>query len=185
MNVHEYGTHLPFLVYACGVTEGAILELGSGSFSTPVLDSLTQHRSPARQLITVDEDPNWLGRYGAMRSMTHELYWVRDWEDLFQRLSGFQFDVVFVDCELPSQVRSYHIRKQACYRLRSQAKILLIHDTEFSWFTEDPEWKAFVKSFKYAVEDRSLSPWTLALSDEVDFSTIPKLEIKNGLQPVV
>jgi len=59
-----WGSHLPALMACIGATTGAVLEVGIGNFSTPVLHAICGAMN--RTLISAEEDPLWLERFRFM-----------------------------------------------------------------------------------------------------------------------
>src|SRR5688572_9286028 len=53
----EWGSHLPALLACVAVTDGPVLELGIGHFSTPHLHALCG--AMGRQLVSVEQDDEW------------------------------------------------------------------------------------------------------------------------------
>ena len=106
-----------------------------------------------------------------MRTETHELYWVRSWDDFLERIKDWHFGVVFIDCQLPENIKNYDRRKMLAQFLRKQADVLVIHDTEFSWFREDEKWQQFVESFLFSWTDKTSNVWTTVLSDKADIGS--------------
>jgi len=122
----NYGTHLAPLIQAVNKTDGDILELGIGIFSTPYLHY--QSLVSKRHLTSYDNVSNWIKRfsnhpfYGFMyQNEYHKFVHVKNWDDAkIER----PWDVVLVD-HSPSERRRVDIK-----RLANHAKYIVIHDTD-------------------------------------------------------
>ncbi len=116
--VDGFATHLPALLGAVAATDGPVLELGSGLFSTPILDTVCQGRG----LVTVESDPEWLERFLHLERPGHRFRLAGDWATLPEL--DARWDVAIVD-QSPSYTRAPSIE-----RLRARTRFLVIHDTE-------------------------------------------------------
>lgn len=115
----SWGSHLVPLMACVCATRGAILEVGAGHWSTPLL-----HRYCAaggRRLVSIDEDPRYIDPFADMRVAGHELRTVRYSVEL-PRLAQEQWSVVFLD-------QSPGARRAADALLfRDTADFILSHD---------------------------------------------------------
>jgi hypothetical protein len=134
-----YGSHvIPFLA-SLWVTDGAILELGSGWYSTPVAHRISDVHN--RSVLTADSTYTWLNHFLFLSSSKHSLYLVgdtnqkvatangkpalevvRSWKSIGHQQKHWGF--IFVD-HAPSGQRVVDLE-----RLRQQGDLFLIHDTE-------------------------------------------------------
>ena len=64
----EYGTHTRLLWAAAKATQGDILEMGTGAFSTPMLHNLT-----GRSLVSAETDSAWLSKFQEQGFDHHQL----------------------------------------------------------------------------------------------------------------
>ena len=107
----RYGSHLPLLEWALSVTEGPVLEMGGGNFSTPYL------AESGRDVTTYEPEENWRETLKEYENDT--LHVVADLPD------ARHYALLFVDDE-PEAER--HIRMQ-----RFDFDSAVIHD---SWWDE-------------------------------------------------
>lgn len=145
-----YATHLPLLVACVQHTQGPVLELGLGTFSTPVLHALCAEHQ--RVLYSLESDPLWLREFEHFATPWHKLVLVEDWA---KTLIEQPWDVALVDQAPPIQ------RVQDVARLRSFAKFIVVHDTENRCYQYEP----LLTTFKHRVEWQRYSPWTSVVSD--------------------
>ena len=67
----EFGTHARLLWAAAKATQGDILEMGTGAFSTPMLHNLTG--SAGRSLVSAETDSVWLSKFQKQGLGHHQL----------------------------------------------------------------------------------------------------------------
>lgn len=73
----EWGSHLPALLACIAVTDGPVLELGVGHFSTPHLHALCG--AMGRALVSIEKDDGWRAEFERFNGDAHKVY--RDeWE---------------------------------------------------------------------------------------------------------
>lgn len=121
----NYGTHLAPLIAVMDNTQGDVLELGVGLFSTPYLHY--QCLLTKRRLVSLDNDVHWLRKFASSdissfhyQSPTHEFHYVADWDQA--DIDQF-WDVVLVD-HSPDYRRVAEVK-----RLADNARYIIIHDS--------------------------------------------------------
>jgi hypothetical protein len=117
MRTNPYlGSHLPVLMKLIGMTEGPILELGSGPYSTQYLHWACAPTK--RPLVTYETNPEWWTFTKDFQDDFHTTSLVSDW-------STVTFDqpwsIAFVDHD--------GVRSETVQRLR-HAEYVVCHDTE-------------------------------------------------------
>jgi len=115
----NYGTHLVALIKTMSLTDGDVLELGMGLFSTPFLHYRCMLSN--RKLVSYDNNrawTRWFIKYG-YENPDHEIRYVKDWDDADIEKP---WDVVLVD-HSPDYRRIEEIK-----RLAKWAKYIVIHD---------------------------------------------------------
>lgn len=154
----QWGTHLPILTRIMDMTDGAVLELGTGVWSTPVLDFMC--RESKRKLVSYDNDPDWFEpNKKQWQSDFHDIKIVEDWDKA--DIDNTHWSVVLVDHK-PAKRRFVDIK-----RLANNANFILIHDSEpesdkffkYSWI---------YKHFKYRFDYTKCRPNTTVLSNFID-----------------
>ena len=68
-----FGTHLKLLLVAALITDGDILEMGSGDFSTRVLHDIVKMSDVDRELVTAESNKEWLTNHKDMQTSFHKL----------------------------------------------------------------------------------------------------------------
>lgn len=169
----SYGSNSIPLTVSCLIAEGNYLELGMGSFSTPLLHKIAADYN--RVTFSVDTDQEWVKKFISYNtSRNHRLFYVNNYENLEQKL-GFnltQLGVVLVD-HIDAGRRAEHA-KQFCNR----SKIVIVHDAEKRNDGFYRYEKIFLRSyFKHACkfslfqnEQKTFYISTLILSNYVDLN---------------
>ena len=147
-----YSTHLPILIKLFNMTEGPILEIGTGLYSTPYLHWACFEKK--RKLVSYDDqakyfNPEYISDY-------HESYLVDDW------------GIALIDHH-PSSRRKEEIR-----RLANSVDYIVVHDTEKK---RDRQYRysEIYPLFKYHYKFRGATPHTSILSNFKDLKEFKKL----------
>lgn len=150
------GSHLPVLIKLVLMTEGPILELGTGFFSTPVLHWLCAEKK--RKLVSYESSPKYIEVAKNFLADFHEVHLVEDWAKIdisphwsivlidhgpgeqrqveFARVANNADYVVVHDSE-PNNDKYYHFSKVApLYKYRYDYDKLYPHTSVFSNFKE-------------------------------------------------
>ncbi len=121
MNVSgSYGTHLGALIACMSKTDGDVLELGMGIFSTPYLHY--QCLLSKRHLTSVENSKswaNWFLKYKYPNNF-HNILIVKDWSEA---PTDKFWDVVLID-QTPDEERIKSVKK-----LANNARYIIIHDS--------------------------------------------------------
>ena len=153
-----YATHLPALVAAVTATDGPVLELGCGVFSTRWLHGVCGHQK--RLLISVETNREWMAEYADLECEWHQFCWCEKHQDnsptRFPEVQAVPFwSVVFVD------LGCYGMRATALHDFADRARYLVVHDTEVA------SCAAFTKAiekFPYRLDCKADGPLTSVLS---------------------
>lgn len=162
----NFGTHIAPLMTAVVYTQGPILEMGAGDFSTPLLHAICS--ATKRLLFTLDTDRKRLELFHDLATPWHQLQYVPVYEDDWQlNPKPSKWDeigekehwaVVFVD-HRPGERRIVDIQ-----RLRSHTDVFVIHDTQEPGYGYEP----ILSSFKYRYVYDRYSTTTTLVSDTID-----------------
>lgn len=149
---HPYGSHIPVLISAILLSEGDILELGSGLFSTPALHYFSL--AFQRNLVTYENSEQFyeellLARY---RNSFHTVMKIHDWADI--RIDR-PWGVAFVDCRPESD------RQNLVQQIAKLAHFVVVHD----WVQQFP-YTTFSKLFRYNHVYRYAEPFTAVYSNK-------------------
>src|SRR5680860_66467 len=75
-----YQSHLGPLGLGMGITDGDVLEIGVGAFSTPYLH---WNCNGLRDLLSVDTDIGWINQFKDLVTESHLFRHVADWDKFF------------------------------------------------------------------------------------------------------
>lgn len=115
-----WSTHLPLLLAAVLKTEGPVLEIGIGNFSTPILHAVC--KAMGRDLVSVEDDRQWVATFAdEYAGPQHEFI---DGFDCLPALAERQWGVVLID-ESPGTRRGETLKL-----FGDCADFLVIHDTQ-------------------------------------------------------
>jgi hypothetical protein len=141
-----WSTHMPMLLKTVQSTSGAVLEIGSGLYSTPLLHWLCAE--DRRKLVTheaKDEYYNWAKKY---QSKTHSITKSLD------GLEKLKWSVVFIDGEEID-------RADLAILFKDSAEYVVLHDSDERAYNYD---KVF-PHFKYRYDWTFATPNTTVLSN--------------------
>lgn len=178
----NWGSHIPVLVTILNHTNGNILEMGSGYYSTPIIH---QYASDKRKILTVESDCKWLSMFKQFETSNHEFYCNNTFKynltlnELLYRISpnyidltyedknysNKKFDVAFID-HAPSLRRYKDIMQ-----LRKNVKIFIVHDTDDTILNRivfGHELQDLFTTFKYIYKTKNIKPETTVVSDVYD-----------------
>jgi len=158
-NVYGIGrTHEPLLAAAVAIARpGPVLEVGAGNYSTPLLHALCA--AMGRELLTIESDINWVERFASLRSSTHKLVHVIDWDAAIPLTDSRTWSVVFID-HAPALRRVVEID-----RLADRAEFIVVHDSEDAAYNYGPSFE----KFKHQHDYKRFTPWTTVLSNVRSF----------------
>lgn len=148
-----WGSWMLPLTAALTVTQGAVLEVGIGDWSTPYL-----HRyctATGRRLLSIDDDRAFVGQFVGMCNEKHEVRAVR-YDDELPRLAEEKWAVVFLD-QSPG-----HRRGADALLFADTAEFIVVHD-----YSGDEQFVSFdplITRWSYRRVFQG-SPTTLILSD--------------------
>lgn len=159
MTIEPYSTHLPLLVAAVAATEGPVIELGSGLYSTPVLQGLCL--AQRRELWTFENNAEWMMKFIPRngQSTAQKFSLLDSWNDLERYGEELKCDVAFIDVD-PAAERSHLIDV-----MHRWAEIVVVHDTETEQRHNYPSVDISLDTFRYRIIDKRRGPWTTAASD--------------------
>ena len=156
-----WGSHLPVLIKLLAQTDGPVLELGAGLYSTPFLHWACF--GAKRKLVSYDTSKEWFGYTVKYREDFHEVHFVEEggWDAVDIEKP---WDVVLVD-QHPDIRRHIDIA-----RLANHAKYIVVHDTDVS-SEAGYNYDSVRPLFKYQIRMQMLSPETSIFSNFVDVTT--------------
>lgn len=181
-------SHQRLLVGCALRTEGPVLELGVGFYSTPLLHEITAHQK--RDLVTLDNNEHWLEEFKAtkwaesygLRSKHHRMQYVEWWDQAKltpaeYKITKDRWGLVFVDHGPPIE-RYYVINRLLNENFKDwEPGVFLFHDTE------DPHpygYDRLLPRFKYRWTDTCHKAHTTVASNFYDitkwFTKLPPVQ---------
>jgi len=153
-NIARMATHVPVLTRAFDISKGDVLEVGTGYFSTTLLDWLCSFSG--RKLVSYETDQNWYNRAKKMQSDYHDIIFVENWNDV--PLEEKHWGLAFVDHD-PHKERAHTIE-----RLKDKADYIVAHDTE-PRSENGYGYPRIYPLFKYRFDFKKVEPWTSVFSN--------------------
>lgn len=153
-----YATHLPALVAAVMATDGPVLELGCGCFSTRWLHAVCGHQR--RLLVSVETSREWMAEYADLECEWHHFCWCAKHQDnsptQFAEVEAVSFwSVILVD------LACYGMRATALRDMADRARYIVVHDAET---TSCAAFTAAMAKFAYRWDCSAKGPTTRILS---------------------
>ena len=139
-----YSTHIEALVNAALYTEGDILELGCGDYSTPVLSSIAKRLGV--KLFVKSSSPDWANKYTSLADVE-----IVDWETW--KPVG-KYGLVFLDNE---QYTSERIKLLPM--LAKVSKVIVMHDADAAMTA--PDYEDLTSHFKFSTLYSIHKPYTV------------------------
>jgi len=151
----EYTTHIGVLIKMVLASEGPILELGGGLFSTPLLHWMCEDNQ--RLLYTYEHNQDFMTFLERFNSNSHHVISVDNWETV--KFPEIHWGMVFIDHN-PGR---HHVQKRqdAALKLKNNSDFIVIHDTEERGFRDGVFWS----NFKYLYHWRKARPYVSVMSD--------------------
>ena len=154
----NYATHLPALMRALALTDGPVLELGMGLFSTPYL-----HYACAlagRDLVSYENNAGWAAIFEPYRSHKHTINVVESWDEADIE---YVWDVVLVD-HSPSERRVVDIQRLEKW---GESKYYILHDSNGRW-DKHYHYSTIYPLFRYRTDWTGDGRHAVVLSNFVD-----------------
>lgn len=128
-----WSTHIPMLLKYAQATNGPILELGAGIFSTPLLHWICAESN--RKLVTYEKNERWFEFANQYRSKNHKVRLVKNWDKVDFTIDT-HWSVVLVDHETDRRIIEV-------IRLKDRVDYMILHDTHHSVYEYDKIWSHF------------------------------------------
>ena len=153
-----FGSFLPVLIKAIQISDGPVLEMGMGVFSTPVMHWLCLESK--RPLVSFENDVDYFNFHSHFYSPMHNIRFVADWDAA--DIESTHWGVALID-HAPGTRRIEDIK-----RLADKADFIIVHDTEKSQ-NHHYHYDQIFPLFKYHYQYRREKPYTSVLSNLKEF----------------
>lgn len=147
LNVDPYGSHIPILSWAVVNSNGPIVELGCGNYSTPLLHAIAQNRP----IYSFETNDSWLSQFRDLKTNNHQFFN----NNGLEFIKNNKFGVAFIDGDA-------NTRRKAIELLKDNANLIVVHDTNAE---EIYNFREIFKQFKYVEYHFRMFPWTTILSN--------------------
>jgi hypothetical protein len=148
----RYGSHIPMLVRVWDLSQGEVLELGTGLYSTALLYWLAE--MSGRHVTSYETNPTWYERSKRMNTPNHSIQLIQSWEEAeLERPWG----VVLVD-HAPGERRWREV-----LRLVDWADYIVLHDSN----DRRIGYEQIYPKFRWVYHYKKLTPWTTVVSNKV------------------
>ncbi len=152
-NIILCATHIPLLVRAFTLSEGDVLEVGTGYFSTAILRWLCE--MSGRTLYSYEASPFWYGKLMKTPNFYHKVFKVNNYDEVDV---NHHWGLAFID-HAPEQRRHVEIK-----RLANLADYIVIHDTNPE-FDQSYKYSRIWPLFKYRYDFTKYHPHTSVVSN--------------------
>jgi hypothetical protein len=147
MSSFRYGSHLPMLIQCVAMTEGGVVEFGSGVNSTIFLHWACQSKN--RQLLTLENDREYYKQVSKLDGGYHKVQFVEKWTD---DIGKGVWSVVLIDHH-PSERRVIDARRF------TDSEYVILHDSN------QYDYSSLIPLFKYNFEYTNTNVHTLVVSN--------------------
>ena len=154
-----WSSHLPILIKVLMITDGPVLELGSGLFSTPVMYWLC--KSQNREFVSYENYKEYFELVKNFNKRKQKVLLIKNWDEA--KIEGTHWSLALVD-HAPARRRRTEVK-----RLAHTANFVVVHDTE----PESDKWYKYAGPFalyKYRYDWTKAKPYTSVLSNFIDLS---------------
>lgn len=143
MSLENWNNHRPLLIKGLETVrniEGTILEFGIGEGSTQIIHDFGI--DAGKKVISFENNKEYYDKFKHLETPDHKIVFVEDWSAL--KITDKLISLVFID-HAPAEQR--HID---AIKLKTKAKIVIVHDTEHEGFDYDVyKISEIAKNFKY------------------------------------
>ena len=154
----SYTTYMGVLVKVLMMSQGDVLELGAGIYSTPLLHWVCKDMN--RSLISFENDPEFFNLARQYQSNIHRIRLVTNWDDVDSKTHR---GLVFIDHAPPVR------RSIDAIRFKDSADYIVLHDTDHpKHYGYDKIWPYF----KYIYTWKESRPWVTVVSNFKDLSKL-------------
>ena len=160
----EYTTHMKVIVKMVEASEGPIIELGGGLFSTPLLHWLCAEER--RTLITYDDNRDFDRFLRSFVSRSHTIHLIDNWDDI--DINAYHWGLAFVDhSPVNDPINTTSRRQYDMLRLKDKADYIVVHDSNEKEYGDGSFWN----NFKY------VHHWTWATPNVTIVSNIKEINL--------
>lgn len=144
------------LIRVLHISQGDVVELGTGPFSTPLLHWVCKDMH--RTLVSYETNPDYYQFAKQFRSYFHKVIFVKNWDEIdTETHRGIVFD----------DHHPMNRRETEAIRFKDSADYVVMHDTELT-----NQFPNIEQHFKYIYTWKGCRPWTSVASNFKDLSEL-------------
>ena len=152
-----WSTHIPVLIKIFGISDGPIMELGAGVYSTPILHWLCSETK--RTLITYESDQEFISFAKEFESEFHTVKHISSYLDIS---NTDNYGMIFID-------HAGHTRGYTAIHFKNSADYVIIHDSNV---IRKNKYQLAFPEFKYRKDFTQYEPWTTVLSNTKELDNL-------------
>jgi hypothetical protein len=145
-----WSTHVPVLIKIFGISDGPIMEIGSGVYSTPILHWLCSDTN--RTLVTYENNQEFIKFAKEFESSFHAVNYV---DDFLSIPNTGRYGMIFID-------HAGRTRGYTTIHFKDSADYIIIHDSNV---IRKNRYQLAFPEFKYRKDFTKYEPWTTVLSN--------------------
>lgn len=153
-----YTTYMGVLIRVLITSQGDVVELGAGPFSTPLLHWICKDMN--RKLISYEIDSKYYEYARQYRSWLHKIVLVNDWDEVDSKTHR---GVVFIDHN------PFNRRAPDTIKFKDNADYIVMHDTDC-----EQDFEVVWPNFKYNYTWKECRPWVSVVSNSSNLSFLKK-----------
>jgi hypothetical protein len=151
-----WSTHMPVLLQLLQKTDGSILEVGSGVYSTPLLHWFCSFTN--RKLVTYESDKSFIHFAKQYETDFHKVHFIEN----YQNIPLDYYTIALID-------HNGHDRGLTAIHLKDNVTFIVLHDSNV--IKRNSYDKAF-PNFKWRKDFTQYVPWTTILSNSNDLANV-------------
>lgn len=117
-----FATHQPLLIWALNHSSRAIVELGIGHYSTPLIAAVSAR--DRREALSLEDNAEWMKQYSGKTTGYHTFEAVTSWAETIDKLTQSPWGLVFVD------QADHKMRGEAIRKLQPHCMWMVLHDSD-------------------------------------------------------
>lgn len=156
----QHATHIPLLARVFDQSDGDVLELGTGYFSTLLLEWLCSISD--RKITSYETNQKWYDRAKRFQSNYHDVIKIENWDEV---PTDKHWGLILID-HGPNERRIVEIE-----RFKDKCDYMVIHDTEPE-SNRAYKYSEIWSLFKYKYDYTKIKPWTSVVSNFKDMKSI-------------
>lgn len=140
-----WSTHIPVLIKLFGITDGPIMEIGTGVYSTPILHWLCHPTK--RKLVSYENNADFIALAKEYKSSYHLIKYIDDYRNI---IADCHYSIILID-------HAEHYRGETAVNLSHSADYIVLHDADR---VRKNAYHLIPAAFQYYRNYEFVQPWT-------------------------